>query len=158
MHPQFTEIVPLIRPLFGCTGLNLFTNASGVRRFPEAFSQFDEIYVSQYEAGFYDGYGGNESDVRALLTVCSDPPPTMHVGMLKRGDHVPASVPGREQLCLRGELGFVFYYAGQLYPCCAGACDLGVKVTGVPVDEHWREGIYECQMPCGSCFVGQVGV
>jgi len=143
LHPQFGEIVPKLRELFGCQKLILWTNGFLVERYADLIkSTFDIVHASLYDHS--NAPWIKKPNTRAVEFVkITFPNATMELA------HTPRAKRGSGRICERGIHGPVTYADGKMFGCCV-ACGLdeGVGVTPGP---NWREEILKTPLPCDTC-------
>lgn len=155
LHPDFLDIVPRLKHLFGCNKLTIETNGFGFERFKNqlsVFLNFDTIYFSHYRKDFYEGFEDNEHLIAGFLDWIDEyvvtGVPEVVVGEI---DHVDRSLRPGKNICHRGTSEAVAYVDGKIYPCCIGS-GLDTKVCLENPGPDWRERILEINPPCEECF------
>jgi hypothetical protein len=142
MHPQFRQIIPELKILFGCQVLTLVTNAYKAAEDADVFRYFDQVVVSQYHT--------NQHDVQVLAGILNDRNKsglTLHVCTARRAR--------QPKPCSRAYT--IKYMYGQLYPCCA--IPNGCEEIGIPLTRQWRDEIRTVPLPCEDCcFAEEEGI
>lgn len=148
-HPQFAELVPKFKELFGCQTLAMVTDGWGVERYCDIIDQWiDEIDFTDYHTGklkYMTGYMSEFIDVRVF-----DAGTRME-------NFTPRSRVGGGNPCERAwwRSGTIAYADGKVYGCCVapgieGA--IGVEIEG-PVLACGDSEIP--RVPCGTCFFSE---
>lgn len=147
MHPQFEELIPKFRELFGCRLLTTETNGLGFRKKLETFAHFDTVYCSHYTAKVFDGSPDNTADIAMAKTRFAVSPEiivgeVVHQPRIKRG----------KRMCARGEAPAVAYCDGLIFPCCVGPGLTHTDRVAMTPRETWRQDILNLHPPCDGCF------
>jgi len=145
MHPDFANIVPYLKQVFGCNRLTLETNGFGFKKFPKVFNFFDEIYCSHYTAGSFVGSPDNTEEIEFIRDY-------VYLTKIIVGEIKHESRENRgTKMCSRGWSETLGYCNGKVYPCCV-ASGLPARDTGIPLTKNWRQEILEVVHPCDICF------
>jgi organic radical activating enzyme len=147
IHPDFKEIVPKLKELFGCTRLTIESNGVNFRKFPEIFTYFDEVYASIYTERTHKGCLSNEKDVKFLQKYLEKTSTKFFSGDII---HFSKNTKPSGRICERGLSETVSYYNNKVYPCCVAP---GVKDSkGILVTPNWKKDILEVPLPCSNCL------
>jgi len=144
-HPQFAEIVPLLRGIFECETLTLGTNGYRVAQYEDLIVEtFDYIQFTDYE------------DRREALDSISR---RMRVDSKHEGPNgalfLPRAANGGGKPCSRAcwrSLGCV-YADGKFWGCCVapGLAD------ALPLEPSadWNDRLLAAPLPCSTCFLSE---
>lgn len=135
-HPQFAEIVPRLKDLFGAKRLTMWTNGYRARENAAVLHHFDEIYATKYGES-------NAAEIEWLMTNCrasyGEPE---HISREKRGSGKP---------CERGTSDPGAAYAnGRFFPCCVGPGIPGAQ--SIEPTSDWAARVLDVPLPCADCW------
>lgn len=144
-HPDFAEIVPRLRSLFGCKRLVLWTNGFKAREYEALIqSEFDAVYASLYDAHTAPWNKRPNGDLVQFVKDHFEHR-TMEL------PHIPRARRGFGGICERGEHGPILYADGLIYGCCVSQSIAGGR--GIKPGPHWRQEILDTPLPCQDCFL-----
>ncbi len=142
LHPEFRELIPMLREFFNPERMTLQTN--GFR-----LEQFQKTIKENFDTVFYTEYGDKPSTTQTL-TQLGVPYSVYEAGGPSAPNFTPRTRRGSGKPCERGFSDTVAYCDGKLYPCCVGP---GVEgAVGIEPTENWKEEILKVPLPCENCF------
>jgi len=149
IHPKFSEWSPMLKELFGCKVLSVWTNGTMFRKKKEAFKHFDEIHITNYTATTFDGSPDNTEEIAFIKDYLKDYPvkishyPAVHTPLERRGS----------KMCFRGRSETVEFVDGCVYPCSSSS-GLPTQIK-VPVSATWKEDVLKLYPPCNECLFAE---
>lgn len=134
-HPQFLEIVPQLRRLFGVDRMTMWTNGYRVKENAAVLHHFDHIWATKY---------GNDNAAEIEWLV-------QNVGATYgEPEHLILTDRGSGEPCERGLTDPGAAYAnGRFYPCCNGPAIPGAQ--SIAPTRDWAREVLDVPLPCSEC-------
>jgi MoaA/NifB/PqqE/SkfB family radical SAM enzyme len=143
LHPNFLNIVPLLKGLFNCGSLEIETNGFLFKKNLSIFIAFDRISITNYTAPEFTP----NKDLIEIALKSPELKGKVFVGNAMH--HTPRTHRGLKK-CERAFIKTVSVYKNRMYPCCMG---WGIEdPVSIPLTENWREEIIKVKLPCSRCF------
>lgn len=149
-HRQFLEVAQVARQNFHCHTLAIETNAYAFKRQPEAWLIFDEIQVTHYRSDTYAKSPPNDDEITFMRGYLDGRGARTRLVVREIDPHFVRKVHANPVMCARGWNGYVTYFKGRVYGCCAAQGVEGAE--GIVLSPHWRSEIMAADLPCGKCL------